>query len=695
MFAPALRTLARGRAAPIRTMTASALRATSAPRTFSAQDSLPRLPVPKIEDTLNKYLRSIEPILRQKAEFGELPAGATFESELAQRRKWAEEFVSSGVAARLNQRLADVDATTENNWLDDRFWLVKAYHEWRVPLLVNSNWWLMFQPDPTIPEEITTYAGDAPAYTQEAVSQQNWANKEYGLRRATWMVYRLLLYRAMIVNQTLPIDVSRAGPFCMHQYDNFFGVTRIPARPHDWNTPASRSRHSRHITVIVRDNYYELEVLNESGEIHAPAAIEAKLAEIVEDGAKADGPAISVLSSDERDIWALEREHLLTIAPENKACLDSAEKSLFVLSLDSSVLGLPSNSTPSRAGVAPAWSEAISVNASGAGRWAHNRFFDKAISIIVEPNGRAAMMGEHSPVDALIPSIAGDFAVSVPMPPVGTEIPQQLEGVSPLEASPKWKKLPIVTDARTDAAIEAAENRAKQIAADTDFRILWFDEYGADWIKKVAKQAPDAYLQMALQLAHARVTGRQIATYETASTRAFKHGRTDVIRSFSNEAYDFVKAFREKRPAAEIYERLTAATKAHSAQTRDSAFGKGIDRHLLGLRLAYNAEDDGAVPQIFADPLFTESQSWVLSTSGLSAGNNFAGTGFGCGFPDGFGVNYLAGGRLLKFGMESKRKNRYSNGQSTELFLSTLAESLRDMRKAVEEAQVGEAKPKL
>lgn len=695
MFAPALRNIARGRAAPIRTMTASAIRANSAPRTFAAQDSLPRLPVPAVEDTLSRYLVSIEPILRQKADFGELPAGATFESELAKRRKWAEEFVSSGIAGRLNQRLHDVDATTPNNWLDDRFWLQKAYHEWRVPLLVNSNWWLMFQPDPSVPQEISAYAGDAPAYTAEAVSTQNWANIEYGLRRATWFIYRMLLYRAMISTETLRPDASRAGPFCMHQYDNVFGVTRIPARPHDWNTPASRSRDVRHISVMVRDNLYELEVINESGEIHALSAIEARLAEIVRDGANGDGKAFGVLSSDDRDTWTLEREHLLSVSPQNRAALRSAETSLFVVSIDSCVLGVPTNTAPTRAGVAPAWSEAMADNSSGAGRWGHNRFFDKSLSVIVEPNGRTSIMGEHSPVDALIPSIMGDFAVSQPMPAVGTPFPESLDGVSPLEAAPKWAKLPVDTDSRVDAAIATAEERAKKIAANTDFRILWFDEYGADWIKKVARQAPDAYLQMALQLAYSRVTGRQVATYETASTRAFKHGRTDVIRSFSNEAYDLIKAFREKRPATELYELLTAATKAHSSRTRDSAFGKGIDRHMLGMRLVFNAEDDGAVPELFVDPLFAESQTWTLSTSGLSAGDNFVGTGFGCGYPDGFGVNYLAGGRVLKFGMESKRENPFGNGQSTELFLEMLTQSLRDMRSVVEQAQAGEAKSKL
>jgi len=42
---------------------------------------------------------------------------------------------------------------------------------------------------------------------------------------------------------------------------------------------------------------------------------------------------------------------------------------------------------------------------------------------------------------------------------------------------------------------------------------------------------------------------------------------------------------------------------------------------------------------LFTDPLFSRSQEWKLSTSGLSAGDQFRGTGFGAGWEDGYGIN--------------------------------------------------------
>ncbi|WFD26088.1 carnitine O-acetyltransferase [Malassezia nana] len=653
------------------------------PSTFQLQEQLPRLPVPKLEDTLARYLRTLEPLLRQKEEMGELPAGSTAESELAKRRAWADELLQGGLGAKLNERLVDVDQTSENNWFDDRFWLQKAYHEWRVPLVVNSNWWNMFIDDPSMPKSLADRS-DAAAHTQQAIDLQNWDNLEWGLRRATWIIYRAVLYKIALDRQTIQPDRSKAGAFCMHQYSRMFGVTRIPCRPHDYNTSTDSTRKSRHITVIVRDNFYELPVLNEQDEILPLAAIEKALGDIVADARKADGPAIGVMTADDRDTWTLAREHLLSLGPENRASLQSIQTSLFSLSLDSNVLGDVENA-PGPVGSEPPFAGATALATSGVGRLAHNRWFDKAISFSVEPTGRAGMFGEHSPVDALIPSFLSETVLAEPMPPATQALPEKLEGMTAMEEAPKWTKLAWKVDEQVQNSICHAEEVVKQIAADSDMGMLWFSEYGAEWIKRVAKQAPDAYIQMALQVAYAQVHGRQTATYETASTRLFRHGRTDVIRSFSNEAYEFVRALRENKSPTELYTLLQAATTAHTRQTRDSSFGKGIDRHIMGLRLVYRAEDDGEVPKLFSDPLLGESSAWKLSTSGLSAGDKFVGTGFGCGYPDGFGVNYLAGSQTLKFGMETKRSNPKGNGQPLHMYKESLVQALRRMREIVEQ----------
>lgn len=64
-----------------------------------------------------------------------------------------------------------------------------------------------------------------------------------------------------------------------------------------------------------------------------------------------------------------------------------------------------------------------------------------------------------------------------------------------------------------------------------------------EFIKKVAKVSPDAYVQMSLQAAYFKLHGKFAPVYETASTRQFKHGRTETCRSLSSEQVAFVKGF--------------------------------------------------------------------------------------------------------------------------------------------------------
>lgn len=70
---------------------------TAAPRTTL---SLPRLPVPPLRETLDRYLKSLEPFLLED----EAKGGAPYEEAMSQRKKWAEEF-EHGVGKACQERL--------------------------------------------------------------------------------------------------------------------------------------------------------------------------------------------------------------------------------------------------------------------------------------------------------------------------------------------------------------------------------------------------------------------------------------------------------------------------------------------------------------------------------------------------------------------------------------------------------------
>lgn len=63
---------------------------------------------------------------------------------------------------------------------------------------------------------------------------------------------------------------------------------------------------------------------------------------------------------------------------------------------------------------------------------------------------------------------------------------------------------------------------------------------------KKCRLSPDAFIQMALQLAYYRDAGRFSLTYEASMTRLFREGRTETVRPCTIESAAWVKAMEDK-----------------------------------------------------------------------------------------------------------------------------------------------------
>lgn len=166
-----------------------------------------------------------------------------------------------------------------------------------------------------------------------------------------------------------------------------------------------------------------------------------------------------------------------------------------------------------------------------------------------------------------------------------------------------------------------------------------------------AKLSPDAFIQLALQLAWFKDQKCFTAVYETALTRSFLHGRTETIRSYTTQARRFIEGMSDPQVSeGEKLQLMKEASRAHVQLSRKAMLGRGIDRHIMALRLLMKP---GEVSPLFTDPLFAQSQRWLLSTSSLSAGERFIGTGYAVSpcsdfyliisrfgaYDDGYGIN--------------------------------------------------------
>jgi carnitine O-acetyltransferase len=144
---------------------------------------------------------------------------------------------------------------------------------------------------------------------------------------------------------------------------------------------------------------------------------------------------------------------------------------------------------------------------------------------------------------------------------------------------------------------------------------------------------------------------RPAVTYESAQTRKFQLGRTEVIRSASTESGVWARAMLDptvtvrpitilslslsmfiyiflSSPQDPVYLRslFTRAAARHIQYANWAADGQGVDRHLFGLKRLL--KDGESVPEIYSDPSFSKSNHWELSTSQLSS-PYFDGWGYG------------------------------------------------------------------
>ncbi|KAJ2504621.1 Carnitine O-acetyltransferase mitochondrial [Coemansia sp. RSA 2052] len=193
---------------------------------------------------------------------------------------------------------------------------------------------------------------------------------------------------------------------------------------------------------------------------------------------------------------------------------------------------------------------------------------------------------------------------------------------------------------------------------------------------------------MAIQLGYYKLYGRSRATYEAATTRAFAHGRTETCRSVSSESVAFCELF-EAAGATSAEAKLAAlqaAVRAHGAYAKMCGEGRGVDRHLLGLRLSLRPGEEK--PEIFRDAAYAESSHWYLSTSQLSS-EHFEGWGFSEVVPDGYGVAYTIRKDAVILHIAAM-KNEF--GLSSDHLAHYIKEAASEMRAVVLACKAKEAK---
>ena len=470
------------------------------------------------------------------------------------------------------------------------------------------------------------------------------------IERTASFIAGALKFKQMIETETLrPDRLFGTVPICMRQYRRLFSTCRIPGIPKDALVTYSPEE-SRHVVVVRKKQFFWFDVYHKDGSALSMTELQRQLQQVVElsnDSSDLE-PPVGALTTENRNTWAEMRNKLIDEDESNKIGLDRIEKALFVVCLDD---GDPRN-----------MDDHARLMFHGDGR---NRWFDKSLQIIVQKDGQLGPNVEHS---------RGETPTAIPLFDFAAEFERKTEDApdTAVKDLPSLNRIRWKLNTQLEQAIETACRKFDAMAADLDVRVLAFHSFGKD-LPKRCKLSPDGFVQMALQRTYFSIYRRHCLTYETASTRFFFHGNTDTIRSCSLQSKEFASAMdRSGLSAATKFDLLKKAIEAHVRYTREAMAGKGVDRHLLGLRILAS-ENEPELPGIFADKSYR--MSWQLSTSQSPARRHVV--GFAQAIDDGYGASYLVKEDSLHFVITSKKSCPDTNATR---FAESLEHSLLEMQ---------------
>ncbi|KAF7299596.1 Carnitine acetyl transferase [Mycena chlorophos] len=555
-------------------------------------------------------------------------------AEFAQTEAAVNAFVGSPLAAELQKRLqARAAEPGRESWLSE-WWNDVAYMGYRDPVVVFVSYFYVH-----VNDKLRTKQAE----------------------RAAALIKAMLPFRQMVESKELEPEKVRGAPLCMSSYKWLFHSSRYPVKPSDTAHKFDPATHN-HIVFVRKNKFFKVPLVHPSGKELSASELETQIERVIELAGSELAPPVGALTSDNRDLWTDARAALLAAAPGNAASLEAIESAMIVVALDDS---------------SPITREEIS-NACWVGD-GRNRFYDKHQLIVFE-NGRSGFLGEHSCMDGT-PTLRMNEFVLATLATGKADL-----GTPTGEALPTPTLLPFELDSPTLSLIDGATKRFDELVGEHELYVLQYNGYGKTLVSKTFKASPDAWAQLVKQLAFGKMFGRPGITYESAQTRKYQLGRTEVIRAASNESKAWVDAMLDPRESdAKRAALMRAAIARHGEYAAWAADGQGVDRHLFGLKKLLRADEE--LPQIYKDKAYGLSSHWELSTSQLSS-PFLDGWGYGEVVPDGYGLSYAIGERYIRWTITSKR------GDAAKLRYY-LDEAATDARDVFERALAEEAKAKL
>ncbi|KAG7228029.1 hypothetical protein INR49_005651, partial [Caranx melampygus] len=492
-------------------------------------DVLPKVPVPPLKQTLDTYLKCVQHLVK--------------EEQFKKTKAIVEKFGAPG--------------GVYDYWLED------MYLNNRLALPVNSSPVMVFP-------------------------KQTFRDQRDALRFAAQIIRGVLEYKRLIEERALPVDFARgqlAGTaLCMEQYNRLFTSYRYPGTQTD-TLKVQMNAAPGHIIVACKNQFFVLDVVANSKQLNETEIL-SQLERIVNMAENAEErlPPVGLLTSDGRTEWAQAREALIK-DQTNRESLALIESCLCVVCLDE-----PNDLMPSDTNRA-----LLMLHGGGHEKNGANRWYDKSMQFVVGMDGICGVVCEHSPFEGIVLVQCSEYLMKYII-----ASPSEMARAPSIRELPPPRRLLWKCNANIQGLLAASGDRLQrqgqhkqtntELVNNLDMDVSKFQAYGKEFIKK-QRMSPDAFIQVALQLAFYKCNKRLVSTYESASIRRFQQGRD-----------------------SEKLKRLRDAINAQTNYTIAAITGMAIDNHLLGL-LRISKELNMEKPEIFRDETYLASNQFILSTS--------------------------------------------------------------------------------
>ena len=189
--------------------------------TYAAQDKLPKLPIPELESTLEKYCNALLPLQTDR--------------EQENTRAAAKEFLENE-GPELQERLKKY-ATGKTSYIE-QFWY-DSFLKFDNPVVLNLNPFFLLEDDPT------------PARNNQVT-------------RAASLVISALCFVRAVRKEELPPDTLKGTPLDMYQYSRLFGTARVPTEN---GCLIGQDSSARHMVVMCKGQFYWFDVLDHNNDL--------------------------------------------------------------------------------------------------------------------------------------------------------------------------------------------------------------------------------------------------------------------------------------------------------------------------------------------------------------------------------------------------------------------------------------------